>query len=137
MIIFKEKTYTRWDDTDQLKKMRDSDILAERKKSGTLGNTAAKMGLGTVAGGVLGSVAGGVLGARSGKGIVSGMKKGAVAGSLIGGATVGTAAAIGNSGKQAEINHYNNRLAYAQRQAARRERADWKGNMTGREGYTY
>ena len=54
-----QKEFTRWDDTDQLKKMRDSDILAEKKKSGTLGNTATKMGMGFAGGAGIGALAGG------------------------------------------------------------------------------
>lgn len=75
MIVFKEKQYTRWDDTDALKRMRDSDILAERKKSGTLGDTAGKMGMGAALGGTVGSVIGGVAGLkRGGKGFIKGAK---------------------------------------------------------------
>jgi len=138
MITFREKQYTRWDDTDALKKMRDSDILAERKKSGTLGDTATKMGMGAAVGATVGSVVGGIAGMkRGGKGFIKGAKGGAIAGSLLAGGAAGTAAAIGNSKKQSDINFYNRRLEYAKRQAGRRERADWKSNMTQREGYTY
>jgi hypothetical protein len=138
MITFREKQYTRWDDTDALKRMRDSDILAEKKKSGTLGDTATKMGVGAAVGGTVGSIAGGIAGMKKGgKGFLKGAKSGAKVGALLGGATAGTAAAIGNSKKQSDINFYNNRLEYAKRQAGRRERADWKSNMTQREGYTY
>jgi hypothetical protein len=138
MITFKEKQYTRWDDTDALKKMRDSDILAERKKSGTLGDTATKMGMGAAVGATVGSVVGGIAGMkRGGRGFIKGAKSGAIAGSLLAGGAVGTTAAIANSKKQSDINFYNNRLEYAKRQAGRRERADWKSNMTQREGYTY
>ena len=35
MIKFKQKIYTQWDQTDQLKQMKDADILAEKKKSNT------------------------------------------------------------------------------------------------------
>lgn len=138
MIIFKEKQFTKWDNTDQLKKMRDSDILAEKKKKGTLGDTAMKAGAGAAVGGTVGSIIGGVAGlTKGGKGFVKGMKSGAKAGALLGGAGLGTAAAVQNSKKQKDINFYNNRLEYAQRQAGRRERADWKTNMTQRDGYTY
>jgi hypothetical protein len=138
MITFKEKQYTRWDDTDALKKMRDSDILAERKKPGTLGDTATKMGMGAAVGATVGSVVGGIAGMKKGgKGFIKGAKGGAIAGSLLAGGAAGTAAAIGNSKKQSDINFYNRRLEYAKRQAGRRERADWKSNMTQREGYTY
>jgi hypothetical protein len=138
MIIFKEKQYTRWDDTDALKRMRDSDILAERKKSGTLGDTATKMGMGAAVGGTVGSIVGGIAGMKKGgKGFLKGAKRGAIAGSLLTGGVAGTGAAIANSKKQSDINFYNNRLEYAKKQAGRRERADWKSNMTQREGYTY
>ena len=138
MIVFKEKQYTQWDNTDQLKRMRDSDILAEKKKSGTLGNTAATMGMGGAVGASVGSVVGGLTGLRrGGKGFIKGAKSGAIAGGLLAGGISGTAAAAKNSKKQKEINFYNNRLEYAKRQANRRERADWKQNMTQREGYTY
>ena len=30
--ILKRKSFTKWDDTDNLKRMKDSDILAEEKK---------------------------------------------------------------------------------------------------------
>ena len=33
MITFREKSYTKYDETDALKQMKDSDILAEKKKS--------------------------------------------------------------------------------------------------------
>ena len=129
MIVFKEKQFTKWDNTDQLKKMRDSDILAEKKKKGTLGDTAMKAGAGAAIGGTIGSVIGGIAGLKKGgKGFVKGMKSGAKA---------GTVAAVQNSKKQKDINFYNDRLEYAQRQAGRRERADWKTNMTQRDGYTY
>ena len=138
MIVFKTKQYTRWDDTDALKRMRDSDILAEKKKSGTLGDTATKMGMGAAVGATLGSVVGGIAGLkRGGKGFIAGAKGGAVAGSLLAGGAAGTAAAVANSKKQKDINFYNNRLEYAKKQSLRREKADWRQNMTQREGYTY
>lgn len=138
MIVFKEKLYTKWDNTDQLKKMRDSDILAERKKQSTLGDTATKIGIGATLGGTVGSVIGGIAGLKKGgKGFVKGFKSGGTVGAVLGGAGVGSVAAVQNSKKQKDINFYNDRLEYAQRQAKRRERADWKSNMTQRDGYTY
>ena len=138
MIVFKEKLYTKWDNTDQLKKMRDSDILAERKKQNTLGDTATKVGIGAALGGTVGSVIGGIAGLKKGgKGFVKGFKSGGTVGAVLGGAGVGSVAAAQNSKKQKDINFYNDRLEYAQRQARRRERADWKSNMTQRDGYTY
>ena len=61
--ILKRKSFTKWDDTDNLKRMKDSDILAEEKKkqpgygsvmSGSIGGAAV--------GGVAGAAAGGLSG---------------------------------------------------------------------------
>ena len=131
MIKFRQKQYTQWDETDQLKKMRDSDILAEQKRKNP---SRISGGLkGGAIGGTLGAIAGGIAGIKKGN-IVGGMKKGAMAGTAIGGVTGGMF--IGNK-QRSENNFYNNRLEYAQRQALRREKKDWKNNMTNREGYTY
>ena len=62
MIKFKQKIYTQWDQTDQLKQMKDSDILAEKKRSNTslnmdtLKKTALGAGVGALAGGVIGGI---------------------------------------------------------------------------------
>ena len=58
------------------------------------------------------------------------------------GATVGAIGAAASaykkaSEKAAENNFYNQRLDYAKRQALRRERKDWRTNMTQRDGYSY
>ncbi len=132
MIKFRQKVYTQWDQTDQLKQMKDSDILAEKKISNTslnmstLKNTALGAGTGALVGGVLGGI-------RKGGTMMGGAKKGA----LLAGAAAGIASAIGNRQQKKENNFYNDRLEYAQRQALRREKKDWKNNMTNREGYTY
>ena len=132
MIKFRQKVYTQWDETDRLKQMKDSDILAEKKRSNsslnmqTLKNTALGAGAGVVAGGLKG--------AMSKKGtFAGGAKKGAIVGGLIAGVTT----AIANSKKKQENQFYNDRLEQAQRHALRRERADWKNNITNREGYSY
>ena len=131
MKKFKQKQYTQWDETDQLKQMKDSDILAEKKKENPSRLGGALKGAGIGAG--IGAVAGGLMGLRSGN-VIGGMKRGAKWGGAIG--TIGGATMIGNK-ERSENNFYNNRLEYAQRQARRREKKDWKQNMTGREGYTY
>ena len=52
--ILKRKSFTKWDDTDNLKRMKDSDILAEEKKK--------QPGYGSVMSGSIGGAAvGGVL----------------------------------------------------------------------------
>ena len=131
MIKFRQKEYTRWDETDRLKQMRDSDILAEEKKK----NPSRLSG--ALKGGGIGAIAGGVLGALSNRksgNMLGGMIKGAKVGGTLG--AVGGAMFIGNK-ERSENNFYNDRLEYAQRNALRREKKDWKQNMTQREGYTY
>lgn len=132
MIKFRQKIYTQWDQTDQLKQMKDADILAEKKRSntsmnlGTIKNTAMGAGTGALVGGVIG-------GLKKGGTFRGGAKKGA----LLAGAATGIASMIGNREQKKENEFYNSRLEYAQRQALRREKKDWKNNMTGRDGYTY
>jgi hypothetical protein len=140
--ILKRKSFTKWDDTDNLKRMKDSDILAEQKKK--------QPGYGSVVSGSLGgATVGGVAGAAAG--LASGLgKKGAriaTAGArasklgklgAVGGALLMGGKALKDRNDQAqENNFYNKRLAYAQRQAVRREKKDWKSNMTQRDGYSY
>lgn len=131
MIKFRQKQYTQWDDTDQIKQMKDADILAEKKKKNPsrLGGALKGGGVGSL----IGATAGGLMGLKKGN-VVGGLKKGAIAGGTIG--AVGGGALIGNQERK-ENNFYNDRLEYAQRQALRREKKDWKQNMTQRDGYTY
>lgn len=142
-MIIKRKLFTQWDETDRLKQMKDSDILAEKKKK--------KPGLG----GVAGSAAGGALVGAAGLGAVGGLAGlkgikthgwGNVAksagkfgkfGALAGGLAIGGMALHKRNKAAKENQFYNDRLEYAQRQALRREKKDWKQNMTQREGYTY
>jgi hypothetical protein len=150
MLIVRQKVYTKYDDTDSLKRMNDADILAEKKKSApgfgsVIGTTAA----GTAAGATVGSLAyGGTKVARNlangaklsgavgglGKNLVKGGKWGALAGGVL-----AAGVALHKRGKKSDdVDFYNRRLEYAQRQARRREKKDWKTNMTGgREGYSY
>lgn len=141
IYTLKRKTFTKYDDTDNLKRMKDADILAEKKKQpSTTGAHIATAGIGgALAGGAIGSVVG------IGKGTGSIFKasrwakipKAGRTGLIIG-AGVGLAAAASKRSKEkAENSWYNRRLEYAQRQAMRREKADWKANMTQRDGYSY
>jgi hypothetical protein len=132
----KRKSFTKWDETDNLKKMKDSDILAEnKKKTVDLRSIGGSAVAGALTGSGIGAITGGV--AKSGGSVLKGIGRGANKGALIG-AGVAAAAQYLNGRKQAKDNKfYNDRLAYAQRQAARRERKDWKDNMTNRDGYSY
>jgi len=137
----KRKTFTQWDDTDNLKRMKDADILAEKKKQtydyGSIAKTAAAgaaagVGAGALWGGVKGAGNGSWLNKR-GAGAMKGMKTGGAIGALLAGGY-----AYHKSKQRAKENEwYNKRLAYAQRQAKRREAKDWKTNMTQRDGYSY
>jgi hypothetical protein len=133
---FKRKTFTKYDETDNLKRMKDSDILAEKKKTPSI--TGAHMATAGLAGGLVGGAIG------AGSGIVSGFKgkgykvarrgkMGVLVGAGIGLAAMGSQ----RSKEKADNSFYNSRLEYAQRQAMRREKADWKANMTQRDGYSY
>jgi len=129
MIILRQKGFTKYDETDQLKKMKDSDILAEKKKKNNYGRTVTSGLNGAALGAGIGAVAGKLSKKGTGKGAAIGAAAGAV-----GGAAINLAA---GSRKRRENREYNDRLEYAQRQAKRREGADWKSNNTNREGYTY
>ena len=138
----KRKTFTKYDETDALKRMKDSDILAEQKRptgpslSG-VGNTLTSTAVGAATGATALGLTKGVMGYGTKGGIWKGLKSGGKWGALAGGA-IGAGMALAKQNKQAENNSfYNKRLEYAQRQARRREKADWKSNMTQREGYSY
>jgi hypothetical protein len=155
----KRKLFTKYDDTDNLKRAKDSDILAEKlKKPATDANAVA---LSAAKGAALGGIALGAVSAAkpgrivpsgpAGKGVRKALSRAGANASnalhkfgkggrtgLIAGAAIGTATALYKRGKEKKENQfYNRRLEYAQRQAMRREKADWKANMTQRDGYSY
>lgn len=132
-MIIKRKLFTKYDDTDNLKRMKDSDILAEKPKQAPGYGSVAGAALGGAAlGGTVGAVAGAFGKNKAGRSLQGG-KTGLVVGGLLAGGM-----ALRNRNKQAENNEwYNKRLNYAQRQARRREKQDWKTNMTQRDGYSY
>lgn len=141
----KRKVFTKYDDSDNLKRMKDSDILAETPKKPELSRTgvAAATGAGALAGGAIGATAG--LFKKLPKNVKNpnpptrwgAIKRGGKAGVIVGGGIALAAAATKRSKQKSENDWYNNRLEYAQRQARRREKADWKANMTQRDGYSY
>ena len=140
--ILKRKSFTKWDDTDNLKRMKDSDILAEQKKEAPgYGNVASK----SVGGAITGAAALGTAGAASGllkKGarlatVGSRLKTGATLGAIGGALYLGGKALNKREAQSKETQFYNKRLKYAQKQAMRREKKDWKANMTQRDGYSY
>lgn len=137
----KRKIYSRYDDTDNLKKMKDSDILAEKKKKPD--TSPAHYVAGGLGAGLAGAGVGAAVGLARGKGHVFKASRWAKVGKtgragLLIGAGIGVASVASKRSKErANNSFYNDRLEYAQRQAKRRERADWKANMTQREGYSY
>ena len=132
MIYFKQKKYTQWDQTDRIKQMKDSDILAEKKRSntGSYISAAQNAALGAGVGATLGGIYGGL---RKNNTFAKGGKRGA----LLGGLAAGTVSLLGSRQQRSDNDFYNDRLEYAKVQAQRREKKDWKNNMTNREGYTY
>lgn len=134
MKRFRQKQYTQWDETDTLKGMTDANILAEKKRKDP-SRIAGAVRSGAI-GGTIGAVGGALLGAR--KGGLAGAIKGAKFGGTLGaGAGMVHGGLIKGQAQRNENAFYNDRLQYAQRQALRRERKDWKTNMTQRDGYTY
>ena len=131
----KRKLFTKYDETDNLKRMKDADILAEKHKRPDTSFT--KIATGTLGAATAGGVIGAGIG-RIGKGS-SWARTGAFAGKgVLAGAAIGTAVGLYRRGQERSANEfYNRRLDYAQRQARRREKADWKANMTQRDGYSY
>lgn len=132
----KRKNFTKYDETDALKRMKDSDILAEKPKTSSskpVIGTALSAGLG---GAALGGLSG-AFGKKANGSLLSRMGKGGKKGALIG-AGIGLAVGLSRKSKKDDANDFfNRRLEYAQRQAKRREKKDWKDNMTNREGYSY
>lgn len=136
-MIIKRKLFTRYDDTDNLKRMKDSDILAEKPKQAPgFGSVALGAASGVAAGSVLGAGMG-MFKKKPNTSMLGRMGRGAKTGAVLGGLAMGAMALRNRSKQQEENEWYNNRLNYAQRQARRREKKDWKTNMTQRDGYSY
>ena len=138
----KRKVFTRYDETDALKRMKDSDILAEQKKSSpSLMGPATQAVSGAATGAGVGALALGAKGLGNAgsrwSSALKGVKKGGIAGAIIGGTIAGSMALSKRNKEANDTDFYNKRLDYAQRQARRREKADWNSNMTQREGYSY
>lgn len=145
MAEFFRKIFTRYDETDSLKGMKDADILAQEKRQnkGGFGRSLSSgfqkaikgVGVGAATGMALGALTGGK-GRR-----MAGMARGLKVGAALGGAYGFGRGYINQHSQESKINQdnrfYNDRLEYAQRRAARRERKDWINNTNNREGYSY
>ena len=134
-MIIKRKLYSKYDETDEIKRMKDSDILAaeekhvdrENRASETVKNTGRK------------ALTGAAIGA--GLGLLKGDKSKAIKFAKIGALTGGGLGLIqsnkDNKSEADDIEFYNRRLRFAKKNAKRREARDWRENMTQREGYSY
>lgn len=138
-------------DSDDLKRMKDSEILAEEEKQtpgyGKTVGKAAKYGLGIGAAAAgAGALAAGAGALKDGYSLTSGQtwksigrkagKWGGIA--LAAGTAIGAAKGLVERNREKQqVDKYNARLNYAQRRAARRERTDFKANMSNRDGYSY
>lgn len=130
MIKFVERSYSKYDDTDALKAMKDSSILNSEEKGKM--TTEKAVGIGAVAGGLLGAT--GAKASKAGKlAKVAGGTKGALIGAGVG---LGAMALKKAGEKKKENNFYNKRLKEAKKVAARRERTDWNQAIHGRESYS-
>lgn len=137
--VLKRKTFaatTRYDETDNLKRMKDSDILAEQRKradgsgfKGVLRDTA--VGLGT------GALIGAASGLLAKKNKLPKINRRAKTGAILGGLVMATAGLNKRRADDENRDFYNRRLEYAQRHARRREALDWEHNMTQRDGYSF
>ena len=141
MIILRDKSFTLYDETDNLKRLKDSDILAEKKKpTNNIGQVASAGVTGAIAGSIGGAAVNSIGKAVKGKtsvGMGKNLKIGGKNGAIVG-ASLAAGATYLKGRKQAKENAaYNKRLKYAQTQALRREKKDWKTNMTQRDGYSY
>lgn len=139
-MIIKRKLYTVYDDTDNLKRMKDSDIIAEKPRKSSV--TPMMVAGSTISGLAAGGASGAIIGAftknkKPGSSFLSKMGRGGKKGAILGGLAAGGLALMNKNKQDKENQFYNDRLEYAKRHALRRERADWKQNMTQRQGYSY
>lgn len=146
--MYPRQGYSRYDDTDGIKSMKDADILAQqrRQNTGQFGRVGRSGLIGAVRGAGITGLIGGALGAAAnrkngyaamGKAFLKHAKIGAAVGGTVGG-LVGSTNQMSKESRVNENNRfYNDRLEYAQRKAVRRERKDWYNNNNNREGYSY
>lgn len=149
VYTLKRKTFTRYDETDTLKGMKDSDVLAEKKRHQDVGRNVANGAMAAAGAGIAGAATGylgnvGYKAATAAKGARMSAALGAAKSWKPAAYGAGVAAGLSalrsahKANKQAEENSfYNRRLGYAQKQARRRERKDWRTNQTQRDGYSY
>ena len=131
-----EKGVTKYDRSDNFKRMNDADILAEKKRSNARSyiNSAKAGGLGAVIGSGLGAGLGLAVGRKGNYGRT--VKKLAGAGAALGALASGGGKLAATHKEREENRFVNRRLKYAQTQAKRREGRDWVSN-NHREGYSY
>lgn len=138
MKVIRYKTFSKYDSTDRIKKMKDSDILAEDYKK-TPGVSVKEVSRDLISGAVIGALAGKIneLSGNKIKGLGTDWRESARKGILAAGA-YDLAKDIYRKHRDGEkVEFYNKRLREAKKNAKRREESDWKNNTLNREGYTY
>ena len=138
MKILRFKTFSKYDETDRIKKMKDSDILAEeyQKTPGvSLKEVTKDLTTGAVVGGIVGKI-----NELSGNRLRLGStdwKDSARNGAIIAGLYDILKDTYRKHKYGDDVDFYNKRLRQAKRNAKRREKSDWLNNTLNREGYTY
>jgi len=134
-----QRNFTKYDDSDEIKRLSDSDILAAKKKSNLSSYVKAARDL--ITSGAIGAVSGTALTMILSKKLGISVKEAAKVGALVGstsGAAIGTVRSLKKSEEERESNRrYNKRLDEAKYQADRREKKDWQNQLTGRDNYSY
>ena len=139
MKILRFKTFSKYDETDRIKRMKDSDILDEEYKKDpgvSLKEVSRDLATGAIIGGVLGK-ANQISGGRLGSSISTDRRKSARNGVIIAGAYDVLKDIYRKHKHGDEVDFYNKRLRQAKKNARRREKSDWLNNTLNREGYTY
>ena len=123
--MIKFRLFSKYDEVEDLKRTKDSDILDREEKGRLSGGDLA----------AIGGVSGGLIGMAGKKGFL-GRAAGGAKGALIG-AGIGVGIGLARKGlkKREENEFYNQRLNEAKRSARRREREDWEEKMSNRSKY--
>ena len=138
MKIIRFKTFSKYDETDRIKRMKDSDILAEDYKK-TPGVSTKEVSRDLLAGAILGAVVGKVNKLSGNKLNLSSTdwRDSAKKGILAAGAYDVLKDMYRKHKDGDKVEFYNKRLKQAKKNAKRREESDWLNNTLNREGYTY
>ncbi len=138
MKIIRYKTFSKYDSTDRLKKMKDSDILEEEYKK-TPGVSLKEVTKDLLTGAVIGAGLGKInkLTGNRVSSFGTDWRETAKHG-ILAAAAYDLAKDLHRKHKEGEeVEFYNKRLRQAKKNAKRREKSDWLNNTYNRDGYTY